>query len=265
MELPPGINFPNMTRETHCLRILKNLYGGKESGRTWFIHLRSTLTTKLGYSQSKFDECVFFHGSTIFFVYTDDGIFIDPSPKQINIRLTEMSQIFDIQDQGDLHEYLGIKIDNHSKGSLEMKQPHLIDSILQDFNLLNDKFEPLHSTKIKHLPSLATKRIGSDSTGKPLNVDWDYRSVIGKLNYLEKSTQPDISFVVHQLARFVTAPKESHGHAVKHLGQYLLGTRDMGIILSPTSSMSLTCYVDADFAGNWDAQEASDNPDTARS
>jgi hypothetical protein len=29
--------------------------------------------------------------------------------------------------------------------------------------------------------------------------------------------------------------------------------------------MSLTCYADADFAGNLDAQEASDNPDTARS
>jgi hypothetical protein len=96
-------------------------------------------------------------------------------------------------------------------------------------------------------------------------VDWDYCSVIGKLNYLKKSTQPDISFVVHQLARFVTAPKESHGHAVKHLGQYLLGTQDKGIILSPTSSMSLTCYIDADFSGNWDAQEASDNPDTAGS
>jgi hypothetical protein len=105
-----------------------------------------------------------------------------------------------------------------------MKQPHLIDSILQDLNLLNNMFEPLHSTKIKHLPSLATKRISPDSTGKPLKVDWDYHSVIGKLNYLEKSTRPDISFVVPQLARFVTAPKKSRGHAVKHLGRYLLGT-----------------------------------------
>ena len=31
MELPPGVDFKGMTKETHCLKIVKNLYGGKES------------------------------------------------------------------------------------------------------------------------------------------------------------------------------------------------------------------------------------------
>jgi hypothetical protein len=52
MELPPGIHFKGLLQGQHYLKILKNLYGGKESGRTWFQHLKSTLISKLGYSQS---------------------------------------------------------------------------------------------------------------------------------------------------------------------------------------------------------------------
>ncbi len=35
--------------------------------------------------------------------------------------------------------------------------------------------------------------------------------MIGKLNYLEKGTRSDISYIVHQCARFTDDPKESHG------------------------------------------------------
>ena len=59
--------------------------------------------------------------------------------------------------------------------------------------------------------------------------------------------------------------RRKNEHGVKHLGRYLLETRDKEIVLSPTPQMSLTCYVDSDFAGNWDAKEAPDNLDTARS
>jgi Reverse transcriptase (RNA-dependent DNA polymerase) len=39
MHLPPGIHLPNMSKDTHCLRILNNIYGGKDSGCIWFQHL----------------------------------------------------------------------------------------------------------------------------------------------------------------------------------------------------------------------------------
>ena len=33
MQLPPGINFPGgVNRKQHCLRVKKNIYGGKDSG-----------------------------------------------------------------------------------------------------------------------------------------------------------------------------------------------------------------------------------------
>ena len=74
--------------------------------------------------------------------------------------------------------------------------------------------------------------------------------MIGKLNFLEKSTRLDISFVIHQCAQFSIDPRVSHTEAILWIGLYLLGTRDKGYIMSPKEH-SLDCWVDLDFAGNW--------------
>ena len=47
MEFPPGMRRGNLHR-THCLKLLKNLYGGKNSGRIWYEHLKEGLE-KLGF------------------------------------------------------------------------------------------------------------------------------------------------------------------------------------------------------------------------
>jgi hypothetical protein len=93
---------------------------------------------------------------------------------------------------------------------------------------------------------------------------WNYRSVIGKLNYLEKSSRPDISFAVHQCARYCQSPKVEHSAAVKHIGRYLLATKDKGIVCMPDSS-SIHCYANASFSGEWVKTLAEHDPTTARS
>jgi len=90
-----------------------------------------------------------------------------------------------------------------------------------------------------------------------------YRCIIGKINYLEKSTQPDISYATHQCAHFSANPKQPHANTVKWLGRYLKGTKDKGMILKP-SGTSFNVYIDADFAGNWKQSEV-DSRDTAHS
>ena len=50
----------------------------------------------------------------------------------------------------------------------------------------------------------------------------------------------------------------SHEKAAKRVVRYLKGTLDEGIIMKPDRSQGLTCYVDADFAGNWTPDQALD-------
>ena len=75
------------------------------------------------------------------------------------------------------------------------------------------------------------------------------------LNYLQ-ATRPDIAMAVHQCARFSNDPKVTHERAVMRIGKYLLGTKDRGVLFTPDKSKGIVCFVDADFAGSWDKEDA---------
>jgi hypothetical protein len=116
-----------------------------------------------------------------------------------------------------LQDYLGIQIKSKD-GTLNMTQPHLIDNILQNLSLLDQNGAPHSKVTTKDLPLMISRKITADTNGPPFTYTWNYRALIGKLNYLEKSTRPDISYVVHRLARYSSKTPQSHGNAIKHLG-----------------------------------------------
>jgi hypothetical protein len=71
IEIPRGFEFEG-SRSTHCLHVLKNIYGGKDAGRTWNLHLVKGLK-ELGFEQSQVDDCIFYRGSMMFLVSTLPG------------------------------------------------------------------------------------------------------------------------------------------------------------------------------------------------
>ena len=56
------------------------------------------------------------------------------------------------------------------------------------------------------------------------------------MNYLEKTSRPDISFALHNAARFSHNPREPHTKALQMIECYLLGTADKGMIFRPTTN-----------------------------
>jgi hypothetical protein len=80
MELPRGLVFEGVDRSTHCVKLIKNLYGQKQAGCVWNNYLVKGLEDR-GFFQSKVDECVFYKGKTILLVYVDDAILCGPSSK----------------------------------------------------------------------------------------------------------------------------------------------------------------------------------------
>ncbi|KAH0689726.1 hypothetical protein KY289_017084 [Solanum tuberosum] len=95
------------------------------------------------------------------------------------------------------------------------------------------------------------------STSAPLLVDGgapktdgtEYRSVLGKLQYLSL-TQPDITYAVNKLTQFNTYPFVAHWQAVKRLLRYLKETSQYGVHISPQQSTNLSAYADADWASD---------------
>ena len=94
-----------------------------------------------------------------------------------------------------------------------------IDSILEDLHLQED-------SHIKDIPMASSKLLSRHKESEDFDHHFNYRRVVGKLNFLEQSTRGDISYATHMLARFSSCPKVEHGAAVKWLGRCLLGTRE---------------------------------------
>ena len=83
--------------------------------------------------------------------------------------------------------------------SIELTQPQLIDDILNDLQLTV-------KDSIRETPALSLKILHRHLEELEAKINWNYKSVIGKLNYLEKSTRPDLAYSVHQCARFMETP-----------------------------------------------------------
>jgi hypothetical protein len=76
------------------------------------------------------------------------------------------------------------------------------------------------------------------------------------LTYLTGSVRPDIAMATHQCARFSINPMRSHEQAVIQIGRYLLTMKEIDMIYNPHSTKGIEVFVDADFAGGWDPDDA---------
>ena len=76
-----------------------------------------------------------------------------------------------------------------------------------------------------------------------------YRRLIGSLVYLIV-TRPDISYVVHQVSQYLSAPRSTHYAAVLYILRYLKGTLFHGLFYSAQSPLVLRAFSDADWAGD---------------
>ena len=262
MKIPKGITLYSpdgkqvLNNKEYVLALRKNLYGQKQAGRVWNEYLHEGLVD-LGFTQSGVDRCVYFQNGHVFLVYVDDGIIAGPSKAYIEKIIKELGERFDVQDEGELSDYLGVNVDRMEDGRIKLSQPQLIQQIIEDLNFRG-------ATKIKSTPAASTVTLHKDEQGAPHKATWHYRSVIGKLNFLEKSTRGELAYAVHQAARFCENPKESHTNAVHRIGRYLVGTQDEGIILNPKEPL-FECYADADFCGLWNASRAEHDATTANS
>ena len=262
MKIPKGIDLEcNSDPKDYVLKLHRNIYGQKQAGRVWNQFLVSKLVNELNFKQSKVDECVFYRGKTLYVLYTDDSLLAGPDKREIEKIIEELQTKANLQItvEGDLADFLGVNIDRRQDGTIHLTQPHLIDQILKDLRLDDDKINA------RSIPAASSKLLARHSKSPSFDDSFNYRSVIGKLNYLEKATRSDISYAVHQCARFVSDPKIEHGEAVRWLGRYLKGTRSMGTIMRPLANKELEVYVDASFCGDWDPVEAAHDRDTARS
>jgi hypothetical protein len=139
MKVPRGLNIPGSTLpDEYVLKICKNIYGQKQAGRVWNKHLVSKLKSA-GLKQSSIDVCVFYQGSSIYVLYTDDSILAGPDEQELDNIIKDMkSSGLVLIVEGNISDFLGVRIEKRTDGTVSLTQPHLIDQILKDLRLDKD-------------------------------------------------------------------------------------------------------------------------------
>ena len=91
-------------------------------------------------------------------LYTDDSILAGQNPEEIDDILKLMRKDKLITEEGTIEDFLGVNIDRKSDGTIHLTQPHLIDNILRELNLLDKGAKTNHTGKsfknIKETPQL---------------------------------------------------------------------------------------------------------------
>ena len=156
-------------------------------GRVWNKYLDNGVR-EAGFERSKVDPCLYYKGGVILLVYVDHCIVMGTTNAIIDeaVRPLRLSkQNFTIEDEGPVSNFLRVRINHHDDGTITLTQPQLIDSIIEDLNMKDN-------TKPQSITACSSKLLHKDTDGESTEANCHYRSVIGKLNFLEKSTHLDI-------------------------------------------------------------------------
>ena len=150
-----------------------------------------------------------------------------------------LSQQFEMKDLGHLSYFLGLEI-THSTDGLYITQAKYASKLLSRDGLTNSKTDDTPVEFNVHL---------TPSRGKPLSDPSLYKQLVGSLVYLVV-THPDISYAVHQVSQYMSAPRSTHYVAILRILQYLKGTLFHGLFYSAESPFILRAFFDADWVGD---------------
>ncbi|EIW70982.1 hypothetical protein TREMEDRAFT_27045, partial [Tremella mesenterica DSM 1558] len=251
MKYPKGIK-PKPGCNT--LKLIKSLYGLKQSGRTWWIELGEGLS-HLGFSRIESDWGLYYRpegkiegkGAAILLAYVDDLVLARKSKEEAKEIFDGLGKRWIITDLGEISTILGMKVTrNREEKTIWLNQPAYIDKIVQKFpenDLHRDRKTPLPLTAKN--PSMSEV----ESEIRP------FQELIGCLQWLATCTRPDISYAASYLARYLTKPTKKVWEEGIMVITYLRSTRLHGIRLGGEAS-DLAGWVDADWAGCKDTRRS---------
>ena len=150
-----------------------------------------------------------------------------------------LRQQFEMKDLGHLSYFLGFEI-THSTNGLYITQAKYTSDLLSQAGLTNSKTVDTPVEFNAHLTSSGGKRLSNLSL---------YRRLVGSLVYLIV-TRPDISYAVHQVSQYLSAPRSTHYATVLCILRYLKDTFFRGLFYSTQSPLILHAFSDSDWVGD---------------
>jgi len=255
MEMPQGFGVDGMV----C-RLLKSLYGLKQSPRNWYILISTFLVEQLGYRATVSDPCLFVKESRsgdviLLFLFVDDmQVAVDQADlDEWSEDHAKLRERFNITDLGESKFMLGMRIKrDRAARTITLDQELYVTKALEKFGLAQcaqtrtpgaSSHDDLETTKeMEQLTDLKS-----------------YQEKVGTLLYAAISTRPDIAYAVNRLTQRMSGPRVCDARACDRVFRYLAGTRTLGLLYgrqreetkkNETRSVAVDAYADSDWASD---------------
>jgi hypothetical protein len=226
--------------ETHSkvCKLVKSLYGLKQSARVWNHKLRDHPTSH-GYTQLQADYGLFFNGNVLIAAYVDDLAMAGPPDLvELNKAKAMLCSGFEMKDLGLCKHLLGMEV-TQNPGITTIGQQGYIEAALKEFGL--EQCKPVAT------PMEPGRKLQPAAENEPRCDQGIYQQLTGKLMWAMIVTRPDICFVVGRLSQFNMDPTEQHWIAAKRVLRYLSSTRKFTIHYVKNGN-GLRGYSDSDYA-----------------
>ncbi|KAA8491274.1 Copia protein [Porphyridium purpureum] len=219
----------------------KALYGTVMAEKQWFATVRK-MFLEMGFSENKYDQCVFKKGAVTLAIHVDDVIVFAPTAHGVKKVLNEMRTRYpDLKtEQGDFIEYLGMKFDFSRKGEVSVSMNGYVHALIQDFGERGTAKTP------------AGTGLYEVGTGEPLSAkDRErFHTYSCKLLYVAKRTRPDLLTAVGYLTTRVQEPTARDWDKLRRVIKYLNATRDLKLKLAACKHGMVISGVDASYAAS---------------
>ena len=254
MKVPEGVSVEGKQQyKRPCVRINKSLYGLKQAGRIWYLHL-SRYLIKCGFKTSETCPCLFIKKykaeMAIMGIYVDDIVIVG-TDAAIEDTMNALKAEFKVKDLGLLRYCLGLEITQTQK-EIKLNQMGYIKKVLNKFRM-GDALKFCKTPMVVRSLSPESDVFGPRMKNENLlGNKYPYREAIGALLYLANGSRPDISFAVSVLARYTSEPTLRHWIGIKHILRYLAGTVNLSLNYTKGSNKiitinGLTGYADAGY------------------
>lgn len=253
VEIPKGTE--SATNRDMVCKLLKALYGLRQSSRLWYERLSNFFLEKLGLRRISADHSIFVTNAgldgPVVTTFVDDIKIMAPKGRRMIERVkSELTSAFSMIDMGPISFYQGLKVQRDRENrKIKLSQPAYIDKVLSKFHL--DKAHSVN-TPMKESAILEQRTDGEASASEKER----YQGMTGSLMFSMVETRPDIAFATSIASRFAKNPGHQHTEAVKTILRYLKGSRERGITYGGQSELLVGGYSDSDWAGDKESRKS---------
>ena len=139
--IEPPKGFLRKDKKDSVLRLLKSVHGLKQTPQSFFDKISEGFIER-GLEQSKLDKRLFMKKDMLCVIYVDDTILaglddaaLEEAIKSLGIAEEEQRHTFELRDEGEVGDFLGIRIEKTGSKRFTLTHNGLINKVLKEANI----------------------------------------------------------------------------------------------------------------------------------